>query len=1220
MSFTSFGCNSVSFNGGISNFKIQGQVYHKMGSLLPVNHEPAFGQLFFFDSETSINRRSQMNGGLDTLLLNQINRYMVVHNPILSQFKRIIENEPSNVNIVLKEGEKNYAAPTGAEIAILLPNQPYSCRDIVIKKQSDDLQRINELNQFYDPLQYVLLFPHGSKGFHLGIEMSDIGSRQSRTKITPMDYYRYRLAIRGAKSMLHLGGRLFQQYIVDQYAKVENQRLKYIRNNQNQLRVESYRGLMDMFNAGDTDLATIGRRTILPSTFIGSPRHMQQLYQDSMAIVRTQGKPDFLVTFTCNPKWPEITECLLPNQTANDRPDIVVRVFKTKLDCLLKVIKNEGFFGTVQGIIHVVEFQKRGLPHAHILIILKSEDKPRTTDDINRFVSAEIPNPNIDPELYQIVTTSMLHGPCDTRCLKDGKCSKKFPKKPNHTTHWADDGYPMYRRRCRYSFTRNGYTYNDTHVVPYNPSLSKMFAAHINVEIVTGVAMVKYLYKYVYKGHDKASFELEQLDEIQNFVESRYVSSSEACWRLFGYELHREYPSVERLGIHLEDQQMITYTEDGNVNQLLQNSTSTLIAWFNLNLLDETARGYTYTDIPKYFTWDKKNKVWKKRQRNIGTKIGRMYFIAPTCGEKYYLRMLLQHQKGCTSFESVRTHNGITYGTYRETAEAMGLLESDEEWKQCLREASQYQMPKQLRDLFSTILLFNHPSNPGILFQEFEESLLDVNQTVYGALKDIQNYLEYHGSNLETFPELLDLLEQTQPDNSARDDFDIAPNEIDNVELNPEQSLIYEQITRSVYNHSGQLFFVDGPGGTGKTFLINHIISTLSRNGKKVIPVASSGIAALLLKNGRTAHSKFKIPLELDNASICNISFRSDLGKELRNCDLIIWDEAPMMHKYCFEALCRTLQDLCKNELPFGGKTVMFTGDFRQILPVIPKGSRGIIVQSSIKHSNFWHLVQHLKLTMNMRVDQEETEFSNWILNVGNGGQCALHESMLDGIHEVEQLIDKVFGTDNCNSAILAPTNRSVDFINDIVLDKMEEEEVIFPSCDFLAEDTFNNTLYPVEVLNQISCSGLPNHILRLKRNCIVILLRNMDIRNGLCNGTRLRVLSWTNRVLKAQIMYGDHQGKVVFIPRISMVPSDATLPFKLKRVQFPVKLAYAITINKSQGQTLDRVGLYLKQDVFTHGQLYVALSRVKRRSHIYALGKEGTSQVKNVVYKEVLN
>jgi hypothetical protein len=112
-------------------------------------------------------------------------------------------------------------------------------------------------------------------------------------------------------------------------------------------------------------------------------------------------------------------------------------------------------------------------------------------------------------------------------------------------------------------------------------------------------------------------------------------------------------------------------------------------------------RVYTYTDIPKYFTWDKKNKVWKKRQRNIGTKIGRMYFIAPTYMEKYYLRMLLQHQKGCTSFESVRTHNGRTYGTYRETSEAMGLLESDEEWKQWCQNI--------------TILLFNQPQQSWII-------------------------------------------------------------------------------------------------------------------------------------------------------------------------------------------------------------------------------------------------------------------------------------------------------------------------------------------------------------------------------------------------------------------------------------------------------------------------------------------------------------------------
>lgn len=1220
MSFTSFGSKSISFPNGISNFKIQGQIYHKMGSLLPETHDPLFGQLYFFDSDTQRNSRTNQNGGLCANILDRLQSQMEEHNPIIQTFKRIVEVEPENVSIVLRNGDKNYAAPVGSEIAVLLPNEGYSSRDIIIKKQSDELQRINELNQFYDPLQYVLLFPNGTPGYHLGITMNDTTNRTSRTQVTPMDYYRYRLGLRSNQSILHRGGRLFQQYIVDQYAKIENQRLKFIRNNQSKLRIESYKGLMDMLYSGDTNLSNIGRRTILPSSFVGSPRHMQQLYQDAMSIVRTQGKPDLLVTFTCNPKWPEICESLLPGQSANDRPDIVVRVFKAKLDCLLKTIKNQEFFGKVSGIIHVVEFQKRGLPHAHILIILAPEMKPRTTNDINRMVSAEIPNPDVDPQLYSIVTDCMLHGPCDERCLKNGKCSKKFPKQVNHQTNWTDDGYPKYRRRGRYQFIKNGHVYTDVDVVPYNPKLTKMFRAHINVEVVTGVALVKYLYKYVYKGHDRASALLNPDDEIQNFIDSRYVSSSEACWRIFGYDLHREFPSVERLAIHLEDEQMVTYEESENLQQILNRNNTMLNGWFRLNLSDPTARNYTYTEIPKYYIWNKKEKSWEKRQRNIGTKIGRIYFVLPNAGEKYFLRLLLQHQKGCTSFESIRTHQGIVYDSFKNAAEAIGLLESANEVRDCLTEAASFQMPAQFRSLFATLLLYGNPSNAGDLFSEFVANLIDLGKNTYDALLDIQKHLEYGGSRLESFQDLQAIFERASIEfqETIENEVEIY-HEHTTIELNFDQMEIFNTVKQSVDGGLGKLIFVDGPGGTGKTFLINHILDTMKRAGKNAIPVASSGIASLLLQSGRTAHSKFKIPIDIDDTSLCNVSFRSNLGEELRNADLIIWDEAPMLHKHCFEALSRTLQDLCKNNLHFGGKTVMFTGDFRQILPVVPRGSRTAIVEASIKHASFWRYVQHLKLTQNMRVHQEERQFADWLLDIGNGSNCELQDSMINGMNGIDDLIEKVFEQPHSNSAILAPTNRIVDFINDLVLDKMEGEEMIFPSCDYLAEEAFNNN-YPTEVLNQISCSGLPNHLLRLKKNCTVILMRNLDARNGLCNGTRLKILSWGNRVLKAQILFGQHQGKVVFIPRIPLIPSDNTIPVKLKRIQFPIKLAYAITINKSQGQTLDTVGLYLKQDVFTHGQLYVALSRVRSRTNIFALINDKiTRNVKNVIYREAL-
>jgi len=174
------------------------------------------------------------------------------------------------------------------------------------------------------------------------------------------------------------------------------------------------------------DLSNVGNISILPSSFKGGPREMWQLYQDAMAIVRYCGKPDLFITMTCNPLWPEITAELFPGQTAQDRPELVARVFKLKLNALLHDLTKNNVFGRTVAFIYVIEFQKRGLPHAHILIILDSRDKPRTPAEIDSIVCAEIPNAATHPVLYETVTSFMLHGPCGTAmptapCMEDGK-------------------------------------------------------------------------------------------------------------------------------------------------------------------------------------------------------------------------------------------------------------------------------------------------------------------------------------------------------------------------------------------------------------------------------------------------------------------------------------------------------------------------------------------------------------------------------------------------------------------------------------------------------------------------------------------------------------------------------------------------------------------------------------------------------------------------------
>ncbi|KAG3081284.1 hypothetical protein PI125_g20215 [Phytophthora idaei] len=336
------------------------------------------------------------------------------------------------------------------------------------------------------------------------------------------------------------------------------------------------------------DLHDTGIHTFLSSKFPGGVRYMRQQYYDSMAIVRQFGKPGLFIAVTTNPKWLEIQNNLLPGKTASDRPDIVARVFNMKLKAILEDITTNRVFGDMQAYVYVIELQKQGLPHAHILVIQKGESKPRTSVDYDRFVCAEIPDREAYPELYESISTCRIHGPCgediNTSCSgEDGKCSKRFPKAFVDDTRVDGDGYPVYRRRgpgpndpttpggpqrpssFRYvskkarNSRRNGpksrreaVVVHNRWVVPYNPYLCQKYNCHINVEICSTVQSVKCLYKYVYKGQDRATVALRTrrtdgdasaaddtgtnnrpVDEIQQYLDARYLSPPEACWTIF---------------------------------------------------------------------------------------------------------------------------------------------------------------------------------------------------------------------------------------------------------------------------------------------------------------------------------------------------------------------------------------------------------------------------------------------------------------------------------------------------------------------------------------------------------------------------------------------------------------------------------------------------------------------------------------------------------------
>ena len=333
----------------------------------------------------------------------------------------------------------------------------------------------------------------------------------------------------------------------------------------------------------------------------------------------------------------------------------------------------------------------------------------------------------------------------------------------------------------------------------------------------------------------------------------------------------------------------------------------------------------------------------------------------------------------------------------------------------------------------------------------------------------------------------------------------------------------YEEILDHVLKNKGHVFFVDGPGGTGKTYLYKALLAKVRSMDLIAVATATSGIAASIMPGGRTAHSHFKIPIKLSGNTMCSFTKQSGTAKLLRKASLIIWDEVAMTKRQAVEALDSSLRDIMSCDMAFGGKVMLFGGDFRQVLPVVPRGTRAQITDATLMRSYIWESVRRIRLTQNMRA-QANTWFAYYLLRIGNGTKEAfegdyvwLPDDIL--IHNppkddsIDILIDQVFLNlvANCTStsymcerAILSTRNEHVDAVNALMIDRFLGKQKIFYSFDSVDDDSRNN--YPLDFLNSITPNGLPPHELKVKKNCPIILLHNLDPHNGLCNGSWLVV------------------------------------------------------------------------------------------------------------------
>jgi hypothetical protein len=690
----------------------------------------------------------------------------------------------------------------------------------------------------------------------------------------------------------------------------------------------------------------------IPSALRGSPGSRYEGVQKCTALAVKLGPPTLFLTFTANSEWAEFRAALRPNESWWHHPHLLCRYFHHRLNELLHDLQEGVSLGVrTSWIVSVVEFQARGMPHAHLLVRL-SDVGSLSGEIVDRFLSCAHEGCT-DPVLKEIVGRFMVHQCRPERCHKqyrgkkvaNPRCFWQFPKPYKAATSVnPSSGYWDTRR-----------VLGDGNIVHYNANLLKKFQCHLNVEIAANDRSISYLFKYFHKGPTKVFCKATFADNVEDFFRASTLCSFEASWSVLGFPFRFSWPEVRLLPVVLPGEDKRVFTPESYDATLARDPNTVLHRYLSR---DPSLSEWTYTELWQNF------RIAAGRYQVKGSGLTQFtprtqqdnsiaVMLPPRLKEKerFCLYLLLLYLPGCRSHEQLRA----PHATFYDACVSRGIFVNSESsyWSAAL-EHSPFLSPDKVQKIFLYAYVTGGVSPTSFLLQHWEKMRERPTWTSWQVLSALARLFARESIDITTVVNVADFTDREFNLDDVLADVDETedlPAET-HIELTEKQRQVVDGITASIDADVDDRFcFLNGIAGSGKTTTIRSLVSTLRQRGKHVVCCAATGIAASLLPEGTTAHRLFGLPIEENNevgAKQSTIGAQTMQARILQKMDVLVIDEISMMHIAVIAVMDRTLQDLRQNTKKMGGTAVICAGDFHQFGPVT-RGSPASVV-SPVSH------------------------------------------------------------------------------------------------------------------------------------------------------------------------------------------------------------------------------------------------------------------------------